>query len=80
MNAARFGGLRHALALDHRQGVIEPTILLAQMRHRRLGQGVERASATIAAEPQQQMRAASTDDLAPRAMRVVGQFDYVCVS
>ena len=33
VNAAEFGGLRQALALDHRSGVIEPFLFLAQMRH-----------------------------------------------
>ena len=42
VNAAEFGGLRQALALDHRSGVIEPFLFLAQMRHGRRGQGVER--------------------------------------
>jgi hypothetical protein len=37
MNAAELGGLRQALAFDHRPGVIEPTLFLAQMRHRRPG-------------------------------------------
>ena len=49
MNAAERRGLRQPLALDHRSGVIEPALLLAQMRQRRLGQGVEGASATLAA-------------------------------
>jgi hypothetical protein len=35
--AAQLRGLGQALALDHRPGVIEPFLLLAQMRHRRLG-------------------------------------------
>ena len=69
MDAAQFRGLRQALALDHRLGVIEPLLLLAQMRHRRLGQRVERAPAALAAKPQQPVRAAPADDLAARAMR-----------
>ena len=69
MDAAQFRGLRQALALDHRLGVSEPLLLLAQMRHGRSGQGVERASATLAAESQQPVRAAPADDLATRAMR-----------
>ena len=56
-------------SLDHRLGVSEPLLLLAQMRHGRSGQGVERASATLAAESQQPVRAAPADDLATRAMR-----------
>ena len=64
VNAAEFGGLRQALALDHRSGVIEPFLFLAQMRHGRLGQGVERAPAALAAEPQKSMRASPADDLA----------------
>src|SRR5271165_6504285 len=43
--------------------------LLAQMRHRRFGQRVEGASATLAAEPRKSTGAAPGDDLAPRAMR-----------
>ena len=36
MDSAERRGLRQALALDHRARVIEPAVLLAQMRHRRL--------------------------------------------
>ena len=43
MNARERRGLRQALAFDHRSGVIEPAVLLAQMRHWGLGQRVERA-------------------------------------
>ena len=68
MDAAQFSGLRQAHALDHRLGVIEPALLLAQMGHRRPGQGVERASAALAAEPQQPVRAAPADDLAAGTM------------
>ena len=68
MDAAERRGLRQALALDHRTRVIKPLLLLAQMRHRRLGQRVEGAPATLAAEPQKPVRAAPTDDLAARAM------------
>jgi hypothetical protein len=68
MNAAERRGLRQALAFDHRSGVIEPTILLAQMRHRRLGQRVEGAPATLAAKPQKPVRAAPADDCSARAM------------
>src|SRR5271163_475563 len=69
MNAAQLRGLGQALALDHRPGVIEPFLLLAQMRHRRLGQRIEGAPTTLAAKPQKSVRAAPTDDLASRAMR-----------
>ena len=75
VNAAEFGGLRQALALDHRSGVIEPFLFLAQMRHGRLGQGVERAPAALAAEPQKSMRASPADDLAARAMRAASALD-----
>ena len=74
MDAAQFRGLRQALALDHRLGVSEPLLLLAQMRHGRSGQGVERASATLAAESQQPVPAAPADDLATRAMRAAPAF------
>ena len=69
MNAAQRRGLGQALALDHRPGVIEPFLLLAQMRHRRPGQRIEGAPTALAAKPQKSVRAAPTDDLASRAMR-----------
>src|ERR1700722_9528944 len=69
MDAAERRSLRQALAFDHRSGVIEPAVLLAQMRHGRLGQRVERAPATLAAKPQKAMRAPPADDLAARAVR-----------
>src|ERR1700729_2278385 len=68
MNPAQLRGLGQAFALDHRLGVIEPLLLLAQMRHRRFGQPIEGAPATLAAEPQKPVRAAPADDLAARAM------------
>jgi hypothetical protein len=68
MDAAKRRGLRQAFALDHRARVIEPFLLLAQMRHWRLGQRIEGAPAALAAKPQQPMRAAPADDLAARAM------------
>ncbi len=57
---ATFGGLRHAGSLDHRLGVVEPLLLLAQPRHRRLRQGVERAPAALAAERQPSARPQAT--------------------
>jgi hypothetical protein len=48
--AAQLSGLGQTFALDHRPGVIEPPLLLAQMRHRGLGQRVECAPATLAAK------------------------------
>ena len=74
MNAAERRGLRQALALDHRSGVIEPAVLLAQMRHRRLGQRVERAPAALATEAQKAVRAAPADDFSARAMRTAMAF------
>ena len=74
MNAAKLGGLRQTLARDHRPGVIGPALLLAQMRHRRLGERVERAPATLAAKPQQPVRAAPADDRSARAMRTALAF------
>ena len=68
MNAAERRCLRQALALDHRPGAIEPPLLLAQMRHGRLGQRIEGAPAALAAEPQKAIRTAPTNDLAPGAM------------
>jgi hypothetical protein len=67
MNAAQLRSLGQALALDRRARVIEPFLLLAQMRHWRLGQRIEGAPAALAAKPQP-MRAAPADDLAARAM------------
>ena len=69
MNATERRGLRQALAFDHRSGVIEPAVLLAQMRHWGLGQRVERAPTALAAKPQKSVRAAPADDFAARAMR-----------
>jgi hypothetical protein len=66
VNAAERRGLRQALALDHRSGVIEPAVLLAQMRHRRLGQRVEGAPATLATEAQRPCERPSRPLLGPR--------------
>jgi hypothetical protein len=68
MDAAERRGLRQAFALDHRARVIKPFFLLAQMRHRRLGQRIEGAPAALAAKPQKPMRAAPANNLATRAM------------
>jgi hypothetical protein len=68
MNPAKFSGLRQAFALDHRARVIEPLLLLAQMRHRRFRQRIEGAPAALAAEPQKPVRPAPADDLAAGAM------------
>ena len=68
MDSAERRGLGQALALDHRARVIEPAVLLAQMRHRRLGQRIEGAPAALAAKPQKPMRAAPADDFAASAM------------
>jgi hypothetical protein len=68
MDAAERRGLRQAFVLDHRPRVIKPFLLLAQMRHRRLGQRIEGAPAALAAKPQKPMRAAPADDLTARAM------------
>src|ERR1700733_8075044 len=68
MNAAQLRGLGQTLALDHRARVNRPFLLLAQMRHRRLGQPVEGAPATLAAEPQQPSPWSPANDLAAGAM------------
>src|ERR1700729_970401 len=68
MDAAERRGLRQAFALDHRARVIKPFVLLAQMRHRRLGQRVEGAPAAFAAKPQKPVRTAPANDIAARAM------------
>ena len=75
MDAAEFRGLRQTHALDHRLGVIQPLLLLAQMRHRRLGQSVERAPASFAAISQKPVRTTPADDLAARAMRTALTLD-----
>src|ERR1700727_2192143 len=75
MDAAERRGLRQTFALDHRARVIEPFLLLAQMRYRRLGQRIEGAPATLAAKPQKSVRAAPTDDLAARAIRTAPSRD-----
>jgi hypothetical protein len=74
MNATERRGLRQALAFDHRSGVIEPAFLLAQMRHGRPGQRVERAPAALATEAQKSVRAAPADDFVGRAMRTALAF------
>ena len=65
MDIAALGGLRHAGSLDHRLGVIEPALLFAQSRHRRLGQGVEGAPAAFAAIARHSVRPAPGDDVRP---------------
>src|SRR6201999_1949136 len=75
MNAAQLRGLGQALALDHPPGVVEPLLLLAQMRHRRLGQSVEGAPAALAAKPQQPVGTTPADDLAAGAMRATLTLD-----
>src|SRR4029077_20687642 len=69
MNAAQLRGPGQARAFAHRARVRGPFLLLAQMRHRRLGQPVEGAPATLAAEPQQPVRATPANDLAAGAVR-----------
>ena len=68
MDIAALGGLRHAGSLDHRLGVIEPALLFAQSRHRRLGQGVEGAPAALAAIARHSVRPAPGDDVPPAAV------------
>ena len=75
MDAAQFRGLGQAHALDDRLGVIEPLLLLAQMRHRRFGQRVERAPAALAAKPQKPIRTAPADNVAAGAMRATLTLD-----
>jgi hypothetical protein len=50
--AAQLSGLGQTFVLDHRLGVIEPALLLAQIRHRGPGQRVEWAPAALAAKSQ----------------------------
>ena len=70
MHPAKLGCLGQAFAFDHRPGVVEPTLPFVQMRHRRLGERIEGAPATLAAEPQQPARASPGDD---RSSRTMGQ-------
>ena len=51
VDAAKFGGLQQASAFDHRLGMVEPTVLLSQPRHRRLGERIESAPKALAAKP-----------------------------
>src|SRR5271165_1285712 len=69
VHAAKLGRLGKAFAFDHRLRVSEPTLSLAQMRHRAFGQGVEGACAALAAEPRKFARASPGDNFATRAMR-----------
>ena len=69
MHPAKLGRLGQAFALNHRPGVVEPTLPFVQMRHRRLGERIEGAPATLAAEPRKPMRASPGDDRSSRAMR-----------
>jgi hypothetical protein len=50
MDAAQLSGLGQTFALDPRPGVIEPALLLAQMRHRGVGQRVARSSCSETAK------------------------------
>ena len=56
MDAAAFGRLGEANAVDHRLRLVEPAILLAQPGHPRPGRGVEGAPACLAAIPRQAVR------------------------
>jgi hypothetical protein len=69
MHPAKLGRFRQAFAFDHRPGVVEPALPFVQMRHRRLGERIEGARATLAAEPRKPMRASPADDRPSRAMR-----------
>ena len=68
MHPAKLGRLGQAFAFNHRPGVIEPTLPFVQMRHRRLGEPIEGAPATLAPEPRKPMRASPGDDRSSRAM------------
>ena len=74
MNAAKLCGLRQASAFEHRPGVVEPALPLAQARHRRLGQRVEGSPAALAAKPGEPVRPSPGDDLSPCAMRTSTAF------
>ena len=68
MHSAKLGRSGQAFALDHRPSVVEPTLPFVQMRHRRLGERIEGAPATLAAEPRKPMRASPGDDRSSCAM------------
>ena len=68
MHPAKLGRPGQAFALDHRPSVVEPTLPFVQMRHRRLGERIEGAPATLAAEPRKPMRASPGDDRSSCAM------------
>jgi hypothetical protein len=69
MNAAKLGGFREGSAFDHGAGMVEPTVLLAQPRQRRLGQRVDGPAAAFAAEPRKTVRPSPGDGLPSRAVR-----------
>ena len=72
VDAAKFGGLHQAFAFDHRLGMVEPTVLLSQPRHRRLGERVGRASAALAAKPRQTVRRSPGNNFAPAVRAALG--------
>ena len=75
VDAAALCGLGEAGSLEHRLGVVEPLLLLAQPRHRRLRQGVEGAPAALAAIARQTVRPSPGDDVPARAMGTTPAFD-----
>ena len=52
----KFGGLQQASAFDHLLAMVEPTVLLSQPRHGRLGERIESAPKALAAKPRQTVR------------------------
>ena len=68
MHPAKLSRLGQAFAFDHRPGVVEQTLPFVQMRHRRLGERIEGAPASLAAEPRKPMRASRRDERSSRAM------------
>src|SRR5271166_4998300 len=68
-------GLGEAGSLEHRLGVAEPSLLLAQPRHRRLGQRVEGARERSGALSLQELRASPSDDVPARAAGTTPTFD-----
>src|SRR6267154_2163717 len=74
MNATKLCGLRQASAFDHRSGMVEPALPFAQPPHRRFGQRIEGAPASLAAEPRESVRPSPGDDVPSRAMRTAPAF------
>ena len=72
VDAVKFGGLQQASAFDHRLAMVEPTALLSQPRHRRLGERIESAPKALAAKPRQTVGLPPGDNFAPAVRAALG--------